>query len=110
MKRFYAILICFFLLSTSFFMGGQHNSNSLATRNDSDKSQEEFGVKNTVHKSWDSPGDITSYHYIIHPPIHIIGNDDFTQENGMVSGSGTKCDPYIIEGWDSQRHTYTDYI
>jgi nitrous oxidase accessory protein NosD len=31
----------------------------------------------------------------------IVINDDtrFTAENGVVSGSGTKLDPYIIEGW-----------
>jgi len=35
-----------------------------------------------------------------HDPIHIIGNDNFTSTNGFVSGSGTKSNPYIIEGWD----------
>jgi len=30
----------------------------------------------------------------------VINNDTgFTAENGVVSGSGTKTDPYIIEGW-----------
>jgi nitrous oxidase accessory protein len=29
--------------------------------------------------------------------IAIKGNDDFTPENGVVAGSGTKEDPYIIE-------------
>ncbi|MBU3902481.1 MAG: right-handed parallel beta-helix repeat-containing protein, partial [Candidatus Thermoplasmatota archaeon] len=36
----------------------------------------------------------------VHEPIHIYGNDDFTEENGVVNGSGTESDPYIIEGWD----------
>jgi len=31
-----------------------------------------------------------------HDPIHILGNDDFTQANGVISGSGTLEDPYII--------------
>jgi len=35
-----------------------------------------------------------------HSPIHIDGDQDFTVENGVVSGSGTENDPYIIEGWD----------
>ncbi|MEM4308454.1 MAG: NosD domain-containing protein [Thermoplasmata archaeon] len=35
-----------------------------------------------------------------HAPIHINGNSQFTSENGVVSGSGTPADPYIIEGWD----------
>ncbi len=34
-----------------------------------------------------------------HPPIEIIGNTGFTVENGVVGGSGTNEDPYLIEGW-----------
>ncbi len=34
-----------------------------------------------------------------HDPIYIEGNDDFTTTNGIVAGSGTAGDPYIIEGW-----------
>jgi len=37
---------------------------------------------------------------IIHGPIHIVGNDNFTQANGVISGSGTSEDPYIIGYWD----------
>jgi len=33
-------------------------------------------------------------------PIRIIGDKDFTRENGVVAGSGTADDPYIIEGWE----------
>lgn len=33
-------------------------------------------------------------------PITILGNGDFTAENGIVSGSGTADDPYIIAGWE----------
>jgi len=33
------------------------------------------------------------------PPIIIRGDEDFTPENGVVRGSGTPDDPYIIEGW-----------
>jgi len=32
-------------------------------------------------------------------PIHIVGNDNFTATNGVVGGSGTENDPYIIENW-----------
>ena len=35
-----------------------------------------------------------------HDPICIIGDDDFTAANGVVGGSGTTEDPYIIEGWE----------
>jgi parallel beta-helix repeat protein len=35
-----------------------------------------------------------------HDPILIDGNAGFTNESGVVWGSGTTSDPYIIEGWD----------
>jgi len=35
-----------------------------------------------------------------HDPIYIVGNDNFTPANGVVGGSGTENDPYIIEKWD----------
>jgi len=35
-----------------------------------------------------------------HDPITILGNSDFTVENGVVSGSGTTEDPYLIAGWE----------
>lgn len=35
-----------------------------------------------------------------HDPISILGNSDFTVENGVVAGSGTAEDPYIIAGWE----------
>ncbi|MEW6069055.1 MAG: right-handed parallel beta-helix repeat-containing protein [Candidatus Thermoplasmatota archaeon] len=33
-------------------------------------------------------------------PIYIEGNENFTSANGVISGSGTNNDPYIIEGWN----------
>ena len=47
-----------------------------------------------------------------HEPIYIYGNDDFTVKNGVMSGSGTAADPYIIEGWriDSPKADYGIYI
>jgi len=33
-------------------------------------------------------------------PITILGNSDFTEENGVLSGSGTAEDPYVIAGWE----------
>ena len=35
-----------------------------------------------------------------HAPIYINGNDNFILANGVVGGSGTENDPYIIENWD----------
>ncbi len=34
-----------------------------------------------------------------HDPIRIDGDAEFTGENGVVSGSGTPSEPYVIEGW-----------
>jgi parallel beta-helix repeat protein len=34
-----------------------------------------------------------------HDPIYIYGNDNFTENNGVVGGSGAENDPYIIENW-----------
>jgi len=33
-------------------------------------------------------------------PIGILGNGDFTEENGVVSGTGSPDAPYIIAGWE----------
>ncbi|MCX8173030.1 MAG: right-handed parallel beta-helix repeat-containing protein [Thermoplasmata archaeon] len=47
-----------------------------------------------------------------HSPIHIKGNGEFTSVNGVVSGSGTQSDPYVIEGWeiDANGGTYCIWI
>ncbi len=34
-----------------------------------------------------------------HSPIRIIGNDQFTEENGVTGGDGTEYDPYIVKDW-----------
>ena len=36
---------------------------------------------------------------LLHPPIWIQGNAGFTAANGVVGGSGTPSDPYVISGW-----------
>ena len=38
--------------------------------------------------------------YTHHDPIVISGDSQFNASNGVVSGSGTSDDPYIIEGWE----------
>lgn len=38
--------------------------------------------------------------YTPHDPIYIDGNSGFNTGNGVVSGSGTPLNPYIIEGWE----------
>ncbi|MCX8173454.1 MAG: right-handed parallel beta-helix repeat-containing protein [Thermoplasmata archaeon] len=36
----------------------------------------------------------------VHTPIYINGNSNFTYENGVVGGSGTSSDPYVIQSWE----------
>lgn len=45
-------------------------------------------------------------------PIYIHGDSAFTWENGVVKGSGTPDDPYVIEGWiiDTRGQDYGIYI
>ncbi|MEM4292999.1 MAG: right-handed parallel beta-helix repeat-containing protein [Thermoplasmata archaeon] len=35
-----------------------------------------------------------------HAPIYIEGNSNFTAANGVVGGSGTQADPFIIQNWE----------
>ena len=43
--------------------------------------------------------------YLPHDPILIVGDADFTSENGVTSGSGTASDPFVIAGWDIDAST-----
>lgn len=43
--------------------------------------------------------DVGLHWWRTHGPIYIYEDSDFTLNNGVTSGSGTKEDPYIIEGW-----------
>jgi parallel beta-helix repeat protein len=43
--------------------------------------------------------------YSTHDPISINGNGGFIPDNGVVGGSGTASDPYIIADWDINAST-----
>jgi len=43
---------------------------------------------------------LTAFGGTAHDPIVILGNADFTSENGVTGGLGTADDPYVISGWD----------
>ena len=45
-----------------------------------------------------------------HEPIVIIGDGNFTEENGVIGGSGTKDDPYIIANWVIKANGTTPYM
>jgi parallel beta-helix repeat protein len=51
------------------------------------------------------PGAVRIFTYTPHDPILIDGNAGFTNASGVVWGSGTESDPYIIEGWDINAST-----
>jgi parallel beta-helix repeat protein len=38
--------------------------------------------------------------YVSRGPIDINGNAGFTTQNGVIAGSGTPSDPYVIGGWE----------
>ena len=44
-----------------------------------------------------------------HDPIIILSNNDFTSENGVIGGSGTENDPFIISDWVIEGDGETDY-
>jgi hypothetical protein len=43
--------------------------------------------------------------YAFRGPIMISGDEGFTAENGVVGGSGTYDDPYLISGWEIEAQT-----
>ncbi len=53
-------------------------------------------------QSWKAYGNLPSRS---HTPIFINGNEGFTLYNGVVAGTGTISDPYIIEGWEIDAHS-----
>ena len=57
------------------------------------------------HSLYDWPPYDNSYPYVLgfmvpHGPIYIDGNDNFTLANGVVAGSGTLENSYVINNWD----------
>ena len=45
-----------------------------------------------------------------HLPIYINGNDEFTSENGVISGNGSFNNPFVIAGWDIKANMTNDGI
>ena len=48
--------------------------------------------------------------YTTHAVIRINGDGDFNAAHGVISGNGTKDDPYIIAGWDIDANGAGDAI
>ena len=49
-------------------------------------------------------GEIKELYYMHHNPIRINGDSDFTPDNGVIDGNGTKGNPYIILALDIDAH------
>lgn len=50
--------------------------------------------------AWSAEEEAPSSPYTPRPPIRIRSNGEFTAENGVVQGSGTSHDPFVIRGWE----------
>lgn len=48
--------------------------------------------------------------YTKHGPISIVGNGGFTHANGVVGGTGTASDPYIIADWEITAHLASAFV
>jgi len=57
------------------------------------------GPKPTPSGGENQPGGVPPSGTYSGGPICIQSDDQFTRANGVVSGSGTRANPYIIEGW-----------
>lgn len=57
-------------------------------------------------------GTTAATEHALHPPIRILGNGDFNRQNGVLSGSGTEEDPYLIASLeiDAAGHEFGIYI
>ena len=69
------------------------------------ENKESFRLKDTIlHSVVDNVYNrikcVDKASYSPRSPIYIIGNDDFTKENGVIAGDGTRENPYIIEDWE----------
>ena len=52
-----------------------------------------------VTLTWFAVGVRAEGDLILHSPIEILGDGGFTVESGVVGGTGTSEDPYLIVGW-----------
>jgi len=70
------------------------------TNLDADTLKDAFDNLADKEKTVDEMSRSISFKYISHDVIRINGNGDFDSSHGVVGGSGTQSDPYIISGWE----------
>ncbi len=58
-----------------------------------------------VWSETDEGSEVVHASFTTHAPIIIMRDTDFTNASGVVWGSGTADDPYIISGWDIDTET-----
>lgn len=81
------------------------NGNEATTASVAESTEENIAVADTESVDAETPvlagADATDVADDSHRgPISILGNADFTTENGVVGGTGTQDDPYVIAGWE----------
>lgn len=52
----------------------------------------------------------TNENVTTHRPIRIIGDNGFSEKNGVIGGTGDKDNPYIIEHWEIQGTPFWRFI
>ena len=60
--------------------------------------------------AYPSEKDIPCEQKSIHAPIYINGDNNFTSENGVISGNGTAGNPFVICDWEISCDGTTDAI
>lgn len=65
---------------------------------------------NTLIPSDDDQERVHTESYSSHAPIFIEGDSGFTNASGVVWGSGTVSDPYVIKGWEIDAGSTSDGI
>ncbi len=61
---------------------------------------DDASLPDVVHEPATSDPEPDPVELVPHDPILIESDDSFTEANGVVAGSGTADDPYVISGWD----------
>ncbi|MHB8565795.1 MAG: NosD domain-containing protein [Nitrososphaerales archaeon] len=82
--------------------------NILNSQNISDKSVGKYDVVIQAFDPYGSYGNYSISFFVTglhHAPISIASDSSFTSSNGVVNGSGTLSNPYVIEGWNASSIT-----
>ena len=96
-------------VSTDSFVG----PNILPTTSALDTAPGKYVVTVIVSDSSGNYGSLTASFLVSgnpHAPIYISGDSQFTTANGVIKGSGSTADPYIIAGWNTSSITVSSTV